>query len=64
MITLNRFERSQKIVEAEKTLRLKFKPTKCKIIFLGDITEKRQSTFFASFENFCPVVLGFHPHHY
>ena len=32
----------KKIVEAERTLGLKFKPTKCEIFFPGDIIEKRQ----------------------
>ena len=45
------------IVEAEKTLGLKTKPTKCEIFFLGDITEKRQSTILASFQNFCPGII-------
>ena len=43
----------KKIVEAEKTLGLKIKPTKCEIFFQGDITEKRQSTILATFQKFC-----------
>ena len=37
----------KKIVEAEKTLRLKIKPTKCQTFFPGDITEKQPSTILA-----------------
>ena len=38
----------KKIVEAERTLGLKIKPTKCEIFFPDDITEK------ASFQKLCP----------
>ena len=44
----------KKIVEVEKTLGLKIKHTKCEIVFLGDITEKRRSTILASFQFFAP----------
>ena len=44
----------KKIVEAERTLGFKIKPTKCEIFFPGDITEKRRSTILASFKNFAP----------
>ena len=40
------------IFEAEQKLGLKIKPTKCENFFLGDITEKRQSTILASFQKF------------
>ena len=46
----------KQIVEAEKTLGLKIKPTKCEIFFPGDITEKRQSTILASFQKLCPGI--------
>ena len=46
----------KKIVEAERTLGLKIKPTKCEIFFPGDITEKRQSTILASFQKLCPGI--------
>ena len=52
----NRFERSQKSVEAEKPQGLKIKPTKCEICFLGDITERRRSEILASFEKLCPGI--------
>ena len=45
-----------KIVEAEKMLALKIKPTKCEIFFLGDITEKRRLTILAAFPKLCPVI--------
>ena len=32
----------------------KIKPRKCKIVFPGDITEKRQSTILSSFEKTLP----------
>ena len=37
-------------------LGLKIKPKKCERIFLGDITEKQQSTILASFQKLCPGV--------
>ena len=43
----------KKRVEAEKTLGLKIKLTKCEFFFLGDITEKRRSTILASFQKLC-----------
>ena len=46
----------KKIVEAERTLGLKIKPTKCEIFFPCDITEKRRSTILASFQKLCPRV--------
>ena len=46
----------QEIVEAEKTLGLKIKPTKCEVFFLGDITEKCRSTILASFQKLCPAI--------
>ena len=46
----------KKIVEAEKTLGLKIKPTDCEIFFLGDITEKRLLTNLASFQKLCPGI--------
>ena len=46
----------KKVVEAEKTLGLKIKPTKCEMIFPGDITEKRQSTVLTSFQKLCPGI--------
>ena len=46
----------KKIVEAERTLGLKIKPTKCEIFFPGDITEKRRSTILASFQKLCPGI--------
>ena len=39
--------------EAEKTLGLKIEPTKCKIFFFYDITEKRRLTILASFQSLC-----------
>ena len=42
--------------EAEKTLGLKIKATKCKIFFLGYITEKRWLTILASFQKLCPGI--------
>ena len=44
----------KKIVETEKTLGLKIKPTKSEFFFLVDITEKRRSTILASFQKLCP----------
>ena len=46
----------KKLVEAERTLGLKIKPTKCEFFFPGDITEKRQSTILASFQKLCPRI--------
>ena len=46
----------KKNVEAERTLVLKIKPTKCESFFPGDITEKRQSTILASFQKLCPGI--------
>ena len=43
----------KKVVEAEKTLGLKIKPTKCEMFFLGDITEERRSTILVSFRKLC-----------
>ena len=45
----------KKIVEAEKTLGLKIKPTKCEF-FLEDITEQRRLTILASFQKFFPWI--------
>ena len=44
------------IVEAEKTLGLKIKPTKCDIFVLRDITEKRRLTIVASFQKLCSGI--------
>ena len=44
----------KKIIEAERTLVLKIKPTKCEIFFPGDITKKRLSTILAYFQKLCP----------
>ena len=44
----------KKIVEAEKTLGLKIKPTKCEIFFLGDVTEKRRLAILNAFQKICP----------
>ena len=44
----------EKIIEAERTLGLKIKPTKCEFFFSCDITEKRRSTILASFEKLSP----------
>ena len=46
----------KKIVEAEKTLGLKIKPTKSEFFFPGDITEKRRLTILASFQKLCPGI--------
>ena len=46
----------EKNVEGEKTLGVKFKPTKSENFFLGDITEKRRSTILATFQKLCPVI--------
>ena len=46
----------KKIVEAERTLGLKIKPTKSEIFFPGDITEKRRSTILAYFQKLCPGI--------
>ena len=46
----------KKIVEAERTLGLKIKHTKCEIFSPGDITEKRRSTTLASFQKLCPGI--------
>ena len=52
MIT-ERFERSQKNVEAEKTLRVHIETTNCEF---GDINEKRRSTISASFHKRLPGI--------
>ena len=46
----------KKIVEAEKTLGFKIKPTNCEYFFLGDITENRRSTILSSFRKLCPGI--------
>ena len=53
---LEPFQKISKNVETEKTLGIKIKPTKCEIVFLGDITEKRRSTILASFQKLCPGI--------
>ena len=45
MITLNRFERSQKKVKAEQTLGLKIKPTKCQIFSLVTLLKNDNQQF-------------------
>ena len=46
----------KKIVDAEKTLGLKIKPTKCEIFFLGDVTEKRRLAILTAFQKICPGI--------
>ena len=46
----------KKVVDAEKTLGLKIEPTKCEILFPGDITEKRRLTILPSFQKLCPGI--------
>ena len=54
MITQPFCEISKKMLKRKKTLVLIIKPTKCEILFHGDITEKRRSTVLASFQKLCP----------
>ena len=55
MITEPFWKISKKIVEAERTLGLKIKPTNCEF-FPGDISEKRRSTILASFQKLRPGI--------